>query len=223
MVALRAVFNPEESGGDSAHHRRLLAEYKNRRAAYEEFCVAVHKVLDLFLKERGYRYQIVYRTKAPEKLREKLIRKTSQGIKYKQLGDIEDLAGLRVVFYSEKDKERFVKEIKKEISGAIRVEERVKDGGYNATHLIASFGPKRLQLSEYKHFEDMKSEIQVTSVLRHAWSEIEHDLIYKDIRGLKQRDPEKFAKMNKKLKLILEKYINKASEEFEKIMDEIID
>jgi ppGpp synthetase/RelA/SpoT-type nucleotidyltranferase len=203
------------------YRRRILAEYRLKQPQYEEFCVAVHKLVDLFLREGGYKHQLVYRVKSPERLREKLIRKAEQGIVYEKLSDIEDLAGLRVIFYSEGDKNRFITEIQDEVSGAIRIEEKSMKSGYNATHLIVAFGPSRLTLSEYKHFEGLKSEIQVTTILRHAWAEIEHDLIYKDISGLKEHDPEKFALMREKLEEIMETHIKKASAEFEDVMREM--
>lgn len=220
--ALQAVFDRGKGDNHAEYRRRILAEYKTKRPQYEEFCVAVHKLLDLFLKEGGYKHQLVYRVKSPERLHEKLVRKTEQGIMYGKLSDIEDLAGLRVIFYSEGEKERFIKEIKDEISGAIRIEEKKSKSGYNATHLIVAFGPSRLKLREYKHFEGLKSEIQATTILRHAWAEIEHDLIYKDISGLKEQDPEKFALMREKLEGIMEKHIKKASVEFEEVMQEMI-
>ena len=38
---------------------------------------------------------------------------------------------------------------------------------------------ERLNLREYHAFEGLKCEIQIRSVLQHAWAEIEHDLGYK--------------------------------------------
>jgi ppGpp synthetase/RelA/SpoT-type nucleotidyltranferase len=218
LQAVRLVFHPEEEGSEDEYVRRILAEYRNKRALYEDFCVGVYNILDTFLKDQGYKYQIVYRTKSPERLREKLIRKSSQGKRYATLGDIEDLAGLRIMFYSEREKERFLKDIKNEIDGSIRVEEKQKESGYVATHLVLSFGSKRLALIEYQKFAQLKSEVQVTSILHHAWAEIEHDFIYKDVNGLKEKNPEKFAIMERKLTEILEKYIKQASREFEELM-----
>ena len=92
LQAIRLVFRPAEKRSEVEYHRRILEEYRSRRSRYEDFRVAVHKVLDTFLKNGGYRYQIASRTKTPEKLREKLIRKSAQGRRYASLEDIEDLA-----------------------------------------------------------------------------------------------------------------------------------
>lgn len=218
LKAIAAMFHNGKDHDNARHRSKLLSEYKGRRPLYEEFCMVIYKLLVSFLKEGRCRHQVSYRTKDPDKLYEKLVRKSAEGKYYEKLSDIEDLAGLRVIFYYESDKERFMKEFKKEVSGVIKVEDRKRTGGYEATHVIMELGPKRLQLSEYRRFEGMKCEIQITTVLRHAWAEIEHDFIYKDIDHLKDNDPERFAVIQAKLKEILEKYIKEASREFEQIL-----
>jgi ppGpp synthetase/RelA/SpoT-type nucleotidyltranferase len=213
-----AVINREDTTEESAYIKKILTDYRNKRHIYDDFRDVVHKLIDSLLREKNYKYQIVSRTKMPDRLREKLIRKNKQGIRYRNLDDVEDLVGVRVLFYSEADKERFIKDLKKEVDVIMHIEDRKQDGGYEATHVVVTFGEKRLQLSEYKHFFDLKGEIQITSILRHAWAEIEHDFIYKDIGGLKKRDPEKFTLMKQKLSEILEKHIKQASKEFEEII-----
>ena len=214
-----AMFNSRHKD-EKVYVEGILTDYKNKRPGYEEFRVAAHKTLEALLEESGYTYQIFSRTKIPERLEEKLIRKRAEGVYYYSVEDIEDLVGIRVVFYTERDKEKFIKKIKNEIGGFLKVKERNKQNGYKATHIIMSFGRKRLKLSEYKHFRGFKSEIQITSILHHAWAEIEHDLIYKDINNLKIKNPEKFESMKQKMKGLMEKYIKKAATELEEIIDE---
>jgi putative GTP pyrophosphokinase len=216
--AIKSIFNSDEYYGDDAHLQKILTEYKNRKHAYEDFRLAAHKTLDATLREGGYKYQIVSRTKTLERLLEKLLRKKKAGITYLSIHDIEDLVGIRIIFYTEYDKERFLKELRKEIGGFMKIEERDKQNGYKATHIIMAFGPKRLELAEYKDFRGLKSEIQLTSILHHTWAELEHDLIYKDITGLKEKDPKKFELLEREMQEILEKYIKKASSELEEII-----
>src|SRR3989344_3741071 len=215
---LEAIVYREDTTDEGVYIRKILTDYKNKKPLYEEFRAAVYKLIDSLLKDSNYKYQIVSRTKTPERLREKLLRKSAEGVRYKSLNEIEDLAGIRVLFYSEGDVERFVKELRKEIGNNIQIEDKKQKSGYEAVHIVMSFGPERLKLSEYKHFDDLKSEIQVTSILRHTWAEIEHDFIYKDISGLKKRDPEKFAIVEQKLSEILENHIKQASAQFEEIV-----
>ncbi len=219
LNVVKSLFDSEEYYGDDTHIHNILNEYKSKRHKYEEFRVVTHKTMDAILREANFKYQILSRTKTLETLKEKLLRKKMDGINYHNLDEIEDLVGIRIMFYTEQDKNKFVTELKKEIGDFLKIEERKKENGYRATHIIMSFGPKRLQLSEYKQFSGLKSEIQVTSILHHTWAEIEHDLIYKDINGLRERHPEKFELMKKEMKEILEKYIEKASQELEEIIE----
>lgn len=216
------LFNPNEYKNEEDYVRGILTEYKNKHVHYEDFRKTLHKALEAFLVEKGYKYQISSRTKTFERLKEKLIRKKEGGRYYNSLGEIEDLAGIRIIFYTESDKEKFIEEIQKEISGSMKFEERIKDNGYHATHLVMTFGPDRLRLSEYRHFADLKSEVQITSIFHHAWAEIEHDLIYKDVHGFKKQNPEKFKLMQQKMQELLEKYIKKAAQELEKIIQKNI-
>lgn len=39
--------------------------------------------------------------------------------------------------------------------------------------------PDRTALPEYARFNDLCCEVQVQTTLNHAWSEMEHDIIYK--------------------------------------------
>src|SRR3989344_5275037 len=216
-----AIFNPKHKD-EKVYLENILTEYKNKRPNYEEFRVASHRTLEALLEEGEYKYQIFSRTKTPERLEEKLVRKKAEGIYYYSLEEIEDLVGLRVIFYTERDKEKFIKKIKNAIGSFIKVKEKEKQNGYKATHIIMSFGRKRLKLSEYRHFRGLKSEIQITSILHHAWAEIEHDLVYKDINNLKNKDPKKFESMKQKMKELMEKYIKKVATELEEIIDESI-
>ncbi len=213
-------FDSGQLPGDTADNDRLVAAYGSKRHLYEDFAAAVYKLVDLLLQQSGVRYQIACRTKSLDGLREKLARKAASGVCYSVLDEVEDLVGLRVIFYSERSKRRFLDAIASEISGEMHFEERKTLGGYDAMHIVISFGPRRLQLSEYKRFAGLKGEIQVTTVLRHAWAEIEHDLVYKDVNGLRRRDPQKFAAMQARLGDALARYIKPASLELDDILND---
>ena len=199
----------------------LLNEFEKKQHIYEEYCLAIYKLLDSVLDHRNYKHQIFYRIKRPGRLKEKILRKYKEGKIYKKLSDIEDLAAVRVIFYFESDKKRFIKDIKKELKASIKIDKHCEVLGYRADHLIATLDPARLKLSEYKKFKKLKCEIQLTSILNHAWAEIEHDWLYKDVYGFKNRSPEKYKLIKKKLEYIFNNYVNKTELEFEKIARQI--
>ena len=51
--------------------------------------------------------------------------------------------------------------------------------GYLSVHFVVRLSPARAALPEYRRFEKLLCEIQIRSILQHAWAEIEHDLGYK--------------------------------------------
>jgi ppGpp synthetase/RelA/SpoT-type nucleotidyltranferase len=200
--------------------KKILDDFREKRALYEEFCLAMYKMLDSMLMADEYKYQIFYRIKEFDKLEEKIIRKEKEGVVYANLEDLEDLAGLRILFYLESDKDKFVKKLLSELTGEVTIENHKKLSGYEATHIITSFGKKRISLSEYSKFDGLKCEIQLTSILRHAWSEIEHDMIYKDTLGVKS-DKKKGIFIKREMKKILSKYLIKASTELDRLVKKI--
>jgi len=65
--------------------------------------------------------------------------------------------------------------------------------GYASVHFVVEFRPDMLKLSEYALFDKMKCEIQVRTILQHAWAEIEHDIVYKSQRDIHSRVRRRFG------------------------------
>ena len=188
---------------------QLVENYKASKNNYARFAKAISQLLKQLLDSSSIRFQqVTFREKEIEKLREKYKRKPD--LINKQLEDIHDLAGCRVIFYLEEEIINFVEIIKKEFE-IIKIGERLDPAGYNATHVIVKLDNRRNNLAEYSQFSNLICEIQLTTVLFHAWSEINHDIIYK-----KEEGAEKFSKgdmefIEEKLKEIMQNYLLKAS------------
>jgi len=204
----------EKNGMNHKDTDKIISDYKDKFPLYDQFCQTMQNLLTSLLDNGGYKYQITHRLKSLESLTDK-IRK--RGKEYRKLDDIHDLAGIRIVFYLESDKKRFIADLYKELTPQnLKLTERHKEKGYRATHVIASFGGKRLMLGEYKNFKGLQCEIQLTSALYHAWSEIEHDIFYKnDFSHIKQKS--EMNKLKKDLENTMTKYIEKASSSFENV------
>jgi ppGpp synthetase/RelA/SpoT-type nucleotidyltranferase len=173
------------------------------------------------LEEKKYKYQIYYRTKNIDRLREKIRRKRRSKKIYKNLSDINDLAGIRIVFYLESEKEKFINDLEKELPSIVSVEEFEKNNGYHAKHLVIKMDRKRLQLSEYKRFKGLRCEIQLTSIFNHVWAELEHDWLYKNMHGLKNKNPGRYEILKKQMKNIFKNYVKKLTSKFESIAKQI--
>ena len=142
-------------------------------------------------------HSITSREKAPEKLREKI---AGEGEVYDgQLNSITDLAAVRIIAYFPSDVDKIVPLIKKEfkIDPAHSMDKRLSSDpaifGYASVHLVVEFRPEMVKLPDYALFNKMKCEIQVRTILQHAWAEIEHDIVYKSPGDIPFRVRRRFA------------------------------
>ena len=67
--------------------------------------------------------------------------------------------------------------------------------GYRSQHYVVSLTPERLDLTECAKFYPCVAEVQVRSVLQHAWAEIEHDLGYKSSYAVPAAIRRRFARL----------------------------
>lgn len=199
----------------------ILSEYKTNHMLYNDFSYVMYNLLEDMLKKDNYKYHINNRLKDLTSLSEKIKRKEILGTHYKHIQDIEDVVGIRVVFFTEMDKKQFIRSMRKDFGDSMKIEKRKGKYGYTSTHVIASLGKKRSSLVEYKRFKDLKCEIQLTLILNHAWSEVEHDILYKEGTGVSQMDQGQFDNLKMRMKKIMSEYIVRASSELESIAKEV--
>lgn len=206
-----------KSGKTDEH--ALIAEYRRLKPVYADLCLSMSNLLYSLLQNGGYKFHLTHRVKDVEELRSKIRRRRDRY--YRVLGDVEDLAGVRVIFYLESEKEGFIRELRRELSGEIRREDHCKEEGYRATHLTVSFGEKRYRLSEYRKFRGLKCEIQMTSILCHAWSEIEHDIFYKEDRDKPSGRGKKLSELRERMSVLMNDHITRANAELEDIARQV--
>lgn len=191
---------------------RVVNEYLEQSLVYHDFCAAMRNLLVSLLDHRRFKYQISWRIKSLDGLRDKIARNAPKGKFYRQLGDVEDLAGIRIVFYLESDKRRFLSALAGEMTRSrLRMEQHQRERGYRATHVLAQFGRKRLSLREYHRFAGLKCEIQLTSALYNAWSEVEHDILYKHDQHLAPLEHATEDRLKEELNKAMEHYLQPAS------------
>lgn len=81
-------------------------------------------------------------------------------------------------------------------------------------HFVASCLSERTRLGEYQRFDGIKFEIQIRSILQHAWAEIEHDLGYKGITSI----PDAYKRNFNRVAALLES----ADLEFDRLKKDLI-
>jgi putative GTP pyrophosphokinase len=156
----------------------VLSEFDSKEGMLGALCVKTKSLIEASLEDARIPYQSVQvRVKSKKKLAEKY---TNPKKDYRRLEDITDLAGLRIITYYENDVDRAAKVIEREfvVDRGNSVDKRDTEPdrfGYNALNYVCTHLPKRVSDVEYKKFAGVRCEIQITSILRHAWSEMEHE------------------------------------------------
>jgi ppGpp synthetase/RelA/SpoT-type nucleotidyltranferase len=177
-----------------AHRNIYTEEYRRRRNLYEEFSRAVNEILADAINTRGLRASdIQFRAKTIESFGKKAMRPSEENPdepKYpKPLADITDLAGVRVITFFPRTVEEVCLCIVEEFEVLERVdhtasalqEDRL---GYQSVHLLVRLANNRKTLSEYRRFDSLVAEVQVRTIMQHAWAEIEHDIRYKSTAAI---------------------------------------
>ena len=101
------------------------------------------------------------------------------------LSSLTDILGVRVITYFDQEVDRVAEIIEQEflIDRENSVDKRASLDpdrfGYLSLHYVVQLSAARSRLTEYRRYRETKFEIQVRSILQHAWAEIEHDLGYK--------------------------------------------
>lgn len=165
--------------------------YKKEQDFYTETAHQVAELLEDALTDAGIRAIVTFRAKKPRKLKGKL-QKRDEKRHYQSFrdiyDDIVDLAGVRVALYLPADRPA-VGQIIEQVFAPVRAPKQFprdrepnESLGYVATHYLVQLRPETLHKDELR-YADTNVEIQVASVLMHAWAEVTHDLIYKPSQG----------------------------------------
>ena len=150
-------------------------------------------------------HAVTSRVKEPDSLRKKLRRKRKKYRNIQSVTDINDLVGLRVSFYTEADATKFVRLLHDQFKiheTDVHQEER----GYNGINVTLSYDDGRLALPEYARHKNRQCEVQATTVLYHAWNEINHDTVYKPTLNT-SRFPDKAEFIEKQMKDVAESLV----------------
>lgn len=162
----------------------LLDEYDSNLALYSAFRVSAETALKELIRLEGIRiHSVTSRTKARDSFFEKLDRDGKSG--YEDICDITDIVGIRVITHMEDEVDRVGDLIKREffvdINNSVDKRQALDPDrfGYLSLHFVCCFSDQRVTVPENRRFSGLKFEVQIRSILQHAWAEIEHDLGYK--------------------------------------------
>ena len=165
------------------HSQELLEQYRSLLPVYSEMAEIIPEKLKGFFDEAGLIVAAVeHRVKTEGSLTGKLQLK---GGKYSSIYDITDIIGIRVItFYiDDVDKVASVLERLFEIDWENSVDKRkaheTDSFGYLSLHYICRIPESAYTDPEHPEINKIRFEVQMRTVLQHAWANMNHDIGYK--------------------------------------------
>jgi putative GTP pyrophosphokinase len=195
----------------------ILNQYDKEKDIYADFSNKCESLVKELLSVNRYRvHSVNSRLKARDKLESKLLREDKQ---YQKLAEVTDIAGVRIITHFEDEVDRIGTLVEKEfeVNAERSIDKRkLLDPdrfGYLSLHYICALNADRLKLSENHRYHGRVCEIQIRSILQHAWAEIEHDLGYKSGSTIPAPIRRRFSRLAGLLEV--------ADQEFRSIRDEL--
>lgn len=160
---------------------QLQEAYELKLPVYEEVLENFLRRIDRDLKEQGVRFSLKFRVKSFSSYYKKMLRKIGGENSTNTNPKIQDILGIRIVcpfLESLQSVEEILRShyilFEVERKGA---EHSFREFGYQSIHLLLEL-PEDLRES-YPELDIDICEVQIRTILQDAWSEVEHELVYK--------------------------------------------
>ena len=156
--------------------------YSQNRGLYRDLARKVGSIIRDVLESNEINY---YSVSSRAKPIDSYKRKAIEGRYEDPRSEIMDMAGVRIITYTDLDAKIVAKlteelfEIHPEHSVNKTEELGVDRVGYRSIHYVGTLGKDRTKLPENRIYKGLFFEIQIRTILQHAWAEFEHDRNYK--------------------------------------------
>lgn len=184
------------------HCQKLIEEYRSLLPVYSHIAEIIPERLRSFFDDAGIVVAAVeHRVKTESSLKGKLRLK---GSKYNSIYDITDLVGIRVITFYTDDVEKVASVLERlyEIDWENSIDKRkiheIDSFGYLSIHYICRIPESSYSVPEYPELNKIRFEVQIRTVLQHAWANMDHDTGYKsgvEIPRIYQRNMSRLAGM----------------------------
>ena len=198
------------------HSQQLLEQYRSLLPVYEKMAENIPEKLKGFFSEAGFIAAAVeHRVKTEASLMGKLELK---GSKYNDIYDVTDIIGIRVItFYiDDVDKVASVLERLFEIDWVNSVDKRkaheTDSFGYLSLHYICRVPESSYSDPEHPEVNKIRFEVQMRTVLQHAWANMNHDTGYKSGVEVPRRYLRNLSRLAGMLELVDEQFSQIRSE-----------
>lgn len=184
---------PDDGFDFAKHGSDAVEKYRGNRGLFEAFANIVRDILRISIPPQYQIHSLEARAKDIESFGSKAQKASDADLtkpRYADpLRDITDLAGVRVIVFFPKTISGVDKCINDEftvIEKSDKAEELIAADrfGYQSIHYLVRLKTTRTLLPEYRRFEGLTAEIQLRTILQHAWAEMEHDIQYKSLAAI---------------------------------------
>jgi len=203
------------------HGREALSEYLKVRSHYQDLALSVERIIRECLDHQHTKINsVTQRAKDAESFQRKASRPSDSDPtvpKYQDpLHEITDLAGVRIITFFPDT----ISEVERALTEQFSIVERTDKSdalidnerfGYQSVHFLVKLKTPRSELPEFARFGENIVEVQVRTILQHAWAEIEHDIQYKSTLAIPEEINRRFMALAALLEI--------ADREFQNIRD----
>lgn len=206
------------------------ADYEKNCERYRSLAINLKESLKTLLIEQDINHlDIQFRIKAFEAFEGKVEKKDYVS----PMNDVEDICGLRILCYYHSDLEKISSIIEKEFDVVNSIDKEEELGadqfGYRSKHYVVTVKEQWMNIPNYRGLKELKAEIQIRTILMHAWAEIEHKLQYKTsidvprpfkrklgrLSALFEIADDQFEQVRKERRQYIEKVTPKVGQEFD--------
>ena len=205
-------------GSNMPPSQDMAAWYDGRKHVYGGYASEIKSLVEKLISSHDIPvHSITCRLKE----RDSFLKKCERKHYTDPVREMTDLSGVRIIAYTTSDVDKICALIEEEFSidkknsmdkAKILATDRV---GYLSKHYVAKSRSNRSKLKEYNQFKNLPCEIQIRTMLQHAWAEIEHDRSYKFSGVLPQEIDRRFHLIAGVLEVV--------DTEFQRLSDEIDD
>lgn len=173
----------------------------------------VRSLVKKVLSAQGIKvHSVTHRIKKEKSARDKI---AGSPDRYGSFADLHDILGVRVITHLVTEVDAVVDALREafDVDPARSFDKmtdlRDDEFGYRSYHLVVKLRNDRAGLPEWSSLSGVYFELQIRSILQHAWAEIEHDLGYKPTQTVPREIRRRFARLAGLLEL--------ADDEFDKL------
>lgn len=177
----------------------LIRQYQAELPRLQAFCGQMEALLAALLVASDIQSShIESRCKSIEAYREKIARKGYTD----PARQMTDRVGLRAVTFYDSDVDAVASLIRREFNvdeaNSVDLRSRAASDsfGYRSLHLVFTLDERRAVLPEWASYADLPVELQIRTVLAHAWAAVGHQLAYKRTTGLSPKGQRLLAQLS---------------------------